>query len=196
MRKTSEYLLAACTILTAIAMIVTMTTGCSEFSAPTVSQNDDANADLWNPNPGDQIVPGRDVPIITNGDGLSVDGATMVPVPASAVIGPLGGSVRLGRHILNIPAGAVSENVTFTMSAASQTGVAVDCNPSPFQFNVPVSLTLSFANTQYASNPRQVNLQIFYMANTSSCIAMPSVVDPVGYTVTAQIDHFSRYIIG
>jgi hypothetical protein len=126
----------------------------------------------------------------------AADGFNPLAIPVSAVIGREGGCLRLGPHSLTIPAGAVDREVTFTISLASTMGVAVDCGPSPFRFNVPVELTLSYAGTQYESSDRQVNLQIFYMANTQACTAMPSHVDVNGKSVSAQLDHFSRYIIG
>ena len=163
-----------------------------------MSQSTDSGLDLWNPQLGDQVIPGRDVPLYTNeSNGLAVDGAIATPIlePIGITIGPEGGTIRLGLHTLVVPPGAVDRAMTFTMTYASQTAVAVDCGPSPFRFNIPVQLSLSYAGTTYERSDRQGALQIFYMANTFSCTAMPSRVDIVNKVVIAEIDHFSRYII-
>ena len=131
--------------------------GCSRFDAPTASQPAvETEMGLWAPNPGDQIIPGHDVPIlnanywetVAASTGASIEGVAMIP-PRTMRIGPQGGVVRLGCHQMIIPAGAVSDFVMITLSNASANAVAVDCNPSPFRFNVPVTLVLSYKGTQY-----------------------------------------------
>ena len=184
--------------LLCIVGIATYMAGCSEFSAPTASQNaTDSQPDLWNPQPGDQIVSGREVPLLEEGYWESLFGPQVNPAQsgASSVIGPEGGVLYLGFHQLIIPPGAVSEDTRFRMNFASNSGVAVDCNPSPFTFNVPVTLVLSFAGTQY-ENADIFNLQIFYMPEDGDLVPVPSVTDDEANTVTAELDHFSRYILG
>ena len=190
MKKLSELMLKS-----ALIMVLVLAMGCSNFESPVMSQNSEPEIGLWNPQPGDQVVPGRDVPILSAPGGLNADGSNATALPVSAVIGPAGGRLRLGNHTLKIPAGAVNRDITFTMAIASISGVAVDCGPRPFRFNVPVELTLSYAGTQYEDSDSQGSLEIFYM-NGRTCIPMPCLVDPNGKSVTAQLDHFSRYIIG
>lgn len=183
---------AGLTALIALAMSVLV--GCSRFDAPTASQpTTESEMGLWAPNPGDEIIPGHAVPIL-NEQGASVDGA-MIP-PRTMRIGPQGGMIRLGLHSLIVPAGAVNDYVMITLAPASAKAIAVDCSPSPFQFNVPVTLVLSYANTQYADAVSAPPLSIIYMADEDTFEPLPSVVDPVNNTVSAQTDHFSRYIIG
>jgi hypothetical protein len=190
MKKLSELMLKS-----ALIMVLVLAMGCSNFESPVTSQNAEPELGLWNPQPGEQVVPGRDVPLLSAPGELSTDGVVVTALPVSAVIGPDGGCLRLGRHSLKIPAGAVDRDITFTLVSASTSGVAVDCGPSPFHFNVPVELTLSYVGTQYEDSDSQSSLEIFYM-NGRTCIPMPCVVDPSGKFVTAQLDHFSRYIIG
>lgn len=198
MKKLSRLISKSAAALAGLAMIIFLAMGCSNFDSPTVSQCTDSGLDLWNPQPGEQVIPGRDIPLYVNGsNGLSVEGVIEAPILESvrAVIGREGGTIRLGLHTLTIPAGAVDRQIVFTMANASQTAVAVDCGPSPFRFNIPVELSLSYAGTTFERSDHQNTLQIFYMASTISCIAMPSHVDVANKTVTAQLDHFSRYII-
>jgi hypothetical protein len=195
MKKLSESVLKSAPAVLAVIMVLVLA-GCSNFESPVSSQNAEPELGLWNPQPGDQIVPGREVPILNNAGGLSTDGITMTAIPVSAIIGRAGGCLHLGLHTLTVPAGAVDRDITFTICSASITGVAVDCGPSPFYFNLPVELTLSYVGTQYEDSDSQGSLQIFYMANARTCLPMPSHVDENGKSVTAQLDHFSRYIIG
>jgi hypothetical protein len=183
--------------LLGLLTLVLLLAGCSLFDSSTSSTTTDTESStLWNPQSGDQIIPGRDVPILNPGYWEQSGSLEVNPNSASAVIGPEGGKLKLGKHKLQVPAGAVSEPTLFTMEYASETGVAVDCGPSPFTFNCPVTLTLSFENTQYdggGGDPSQ--LQIFWMAEDGHCEPMPSDVDIQGKKVVAELSHFSRYII-
>jgi hypothetical protein len=198
MKKLNKSLQKLVPVLPALLLMLVLALGCSNFEAPTMSPNAEPELGLWNPKAGDEIVPGREVPLLNEPrGGMHTDGGVLAqPLPVSATIGREGGDLRLGFHVLHIPAGAVDREVTFTMSSASLTGVAVDCGPSPFRFLMPVELTLSYAGTQYENSDRQSSLQIFYMANLLNCTPLPSRVDVDRKTVTAQLDHFSRYIIG
>jgi len=192
-----------------LAVIVLMIVGCGRFDAPTASETtNDTYSELWNPVPGEQVVPGRDVPILKEGYWRTQYGEAINPFglpTASAVIGPAGGVLRLGRHSLMVPPGAVDHNIAFTMRYASWTGVGVDCTPSPFTFNVPVTLTLSYWGTTYEPieedgdggdpPPPPTDLEVIYLAPDGSFDEQPSSVDATALTVSAQLDHFSRYII-
>jgi hypothetical protein len=185
-----------------IPVLVVLFIGCSRFEAPTASQpTTESGSTLWNPQPGDRIG-GGETPIVNGTYWESLYGQQINPAATSAskVIGPEGGTLRLGPHRLDVPPMAVSGNVTFTMSYASMTGIGVDCGPSPYTFNIPVQLTLSYANTQY--DPHSGNaaltpasLAIFYQSTTGAVEEMPSTVDQNGMRVTASVGHFSRYII-
>jgi hypothetical protein len=205
---TKQTIKRAVLAMSALVLVALLATGCSRFDAPTASQSvSEPPMGLWAPNPGDQIIPGHDVPILREGywENLggkgtsSVDGG-FVPPPVTMRIGPQGGVLTLGYHQLIVPRGALNGFVTISMSNASANAVAVDCTPSPFTFNVPVTLVLSYRGTQYDGDQngqgRSPPLSVVYMAADGSCQPLPSVVDPVNLTVSAATDHFSRYIIG
>jgi hypothetical protein len=193
---------AACA-MSALVLVALLATGCSRFDAPTASSPSEADMGLWAPNPGDQIIPGHDVPILEEGywESLggkgtsSVDCGFMIP-PRVMRIGPQGGVLNLGHHRLIVPPGAVNDFVWISMSNASANAVAVDCNPSPFTFNLPVTLILSYRGTQYEDMDGTPPLSVIYMASNGSFQPLPSVVDPINLTVSAATNHFSRYIIG
>jgi hypothetical protein len=189
--------------MSALALVVLIAAGCSRFDAPTASQSAETAMGMWTPRPGDQIIPGHDVPILKqnyweslSGKGyLSVDDE-LLPPPCTMIIGPEGGTLQLGYHQLIVPPGAVSDYVTFQMGYASANAVAVDCVPSPLTFQVPVTLILSYSGTQYEDADGTPPLSMVYMATENSFQPVPSVVDTGSLTVRATTDHFSRYIIG
>ena len=62
-------------------------------------------------------------------------------------IGPDGGTLTAGPHKLVIPAGALREPTTITMTAPSGRGVnAVEFQPEGLQFAKPAYLTMSYSN--------------------------------------------------
>lgn len=201
MKKNVEPILSAVKVLLAPLMLMLIVVGCGNFDAPTASQPTASdNPDFWNPAPGDQIN-GHEVPLVREGYWESIYGPQINPwwdAQASATIGRNGGILRMGPHTLVVPRGALSSSVTIRVRVASLTAIAVDCDPSPFQFNCPVQLTLSYAGTQYDGNGDGGNppLNIFYMAADGSLEQLSSTVSRESSTVTAFTDHFSRYIIG
>ncbi|MBU0509431.1 hypothetical protein KKH27_11440 [bacterium] len=198
MRTRSNFIRKIALAFAAVGLFAFVIAGCSELSAPTASPDSSREySDLWNPQPG-EMINGVEVPLVQEGYWESLYGPTVNPwmmPPRTFRVGPQGAFIRFGYHSLLIPSGAVSDFVMISVSNASVTGVAMDCNPSPFQFNVPVTLTLSYRGTQYdgTNNPP---LAVLYMSPSGSLERMPGSVDPNDMTVTAQTTHFSRYIIG
>jgi hypothetical protein len=179
-----------------------MLSGCSLSDSPTAPQTSDATAELWNPQPGDQIVPGRDIPVLNSNYWESGNGSQVNPLFGDLLgivfrlLGQLGGTVNLGYHSYQVPPGAVNSLTLFSLRYASGNAVAVDCGPSPLSFNTPVTLRLSYRNTQYDNGNPPPPLQIFYMDEDGNLEALPSTVNPGQKTVSAQVTHFSRYVLG
>jgi hypothetical protein len=198
MKSFTSNILKNITTLAILLTIILVVSGCGHMDAPTASQpTTESASNMWNPQPGDQIG-GMEVPLVNSTYWESIYGAAVNPatLSMSTVIGPQGGSVRFGNNRLDVPAGAVTENMTFTLTNASMTAIAVDCSPSPYVFNVPVQLSLSYAGTQYDNTPEAANLVIYYMANDGTLELMPTVVQQRAHVLVAQVNHFSRYIIG
>lgn len=184
-----------------IAIMLTIPSGCSQLISPTAPNVDPQNAGsaMWNPQPGDEIEPGQEVPLLNPGYWDSEDGPMIDPSGASRRIGILGGTVSLGYHSYAIPPGAVLHPRTFTLDYASENGVGVDCGPSPFQFLLPVTVVLSYRNTQYDDGDGGFDpliLHIYLVSSDGLFTLLPSIVNSNARTVTALTDHFSRYIIG
>lgn len=119
------------------------------------------------------------------------------PLPyakASAVIGPLGGSLRMGQSTLTIPAGALAQSVQITGEQLSDTVNSVRFSPQGLQFAKPASLTLPYGNCSLVGSilPKQIayttdNLQILQL--------LVSLDNLLSRTVTGQVNHFSRYAV-
>ena len=179
-------------LLTAFALV-----GCSELTAPTASTESQAYSEMWNPQPGDMIN-GHEVPLLEEGYWESHYGPMVNPAglpPRTFRVGPQGGDLSFGPHHLIIPQGAINGQIWITLSNGSLTGLAIDCNPSPYQFNAAVTLVTSYAGTQYEGDD-DPPLSIIYMAPDGSLETLPSVVNSSLSTLTAQTNHFSRYIVG
>jgi hypothetical protein len=124
------------------------------------------------------------------------------PQPAdssSARIGPNGGTLRAGRHMLRIPAGALQRSVLISMSAPSDTINYVVFGPEGLTFdpaNQPI-LTMSYRNCS-VNKPGQAKLEIVY-ANDALTAVLDSTetiaADTLNNTVGGQLKHFSKYVL-
>ena len=130
----------------------------------------------------------------------------VVEATIALLLGSDGGILTLLGHILNVPAGAVSEPTLFSMTAIQNGYIEVELTATPksllrslffwrkvedVQFNVPVGLSLSYARATNVTDPSR--LKIMRVNPDGRHEILPSVVDTVNKTVTAELDHFSRY---
>lgn len=113
------------------------------------------------------------------------------------VIGLDGGILTLQQHALVVPAGAVLVPTGFKMELIPNDHVMVDLGAYVLGqdvgekgFEKPVTLTLSYANAN-VKDPSK--LYILRYNENGQHEKLPSVVDPVKKTVSAQLDHFSKY---
>ncbi|MET0398921.1 MAG: Ig-like domain-containing protein, partial [Longimicrobiaceae bacterium] len=123
--------------------------------------------------------------------------------PTSFTMTPTGGTINAqgGKVVLVFPAGAVAEPVSITVSKAtvSETNyvpeTAYSFDPS-MTFASPVSLTISYLESNIpggiANEPKLVICEFKASAWT---VVPGSTVNAAANTVTAPIDHFSRYAI-
>lgn len=130
----------------------------------------------------------------------------VVEATIALLLGSDGGILTLLGHILNVPAGAVSEPTIFSMTVIQNGYVEVELTATPksllstlffwrkveeVQFDVPVGLSLSYARATNVTDPSR--LKIMRVNPDGRHEILPSVVDTVNKTVTAELDHFSRY---
>lgn len=120
------------------------------------------------------------------------------PLPydsATAVIGPLGGSIAVGPHMLVIPYGALSAPTTITATLPQGQGVnAVRFQPEGLQFARPASLTMSYANCNLLG--LLVPKHIAYTTDALQILSyLLSIDNLLTKRVTGQVNHFSEYVV-
>jgi hypothetical protein len=112
---------------------------------------------------------------------------------AAAWIGPKGGMLRAGKHVLKVPTGALSTTVWIRMEAPSSTINRVVFEPEGLTFKYPANLTMSYSNCVVAPGTEQ---QIVYLNDQFRIVEItPSETDPETETVTGQVRHFSDYAL-
>ena len=120
----------------------------------------------------------------------------------SAVIDQNGGSLNIGNHVLTVPAGAVDAPTTFVMSKlvdeieVGLTATRLLPNDIGRQgFNVPVRLSLSYANA--AEIPADVaDMKVIWKKTNGDLVEQPTVVDASDEAVVGSLNHFSIYLLG
>ncbi len=111
----------------------------------------------------------------------------------TAVIGPGGGNIRVSKHVLSIPGGALTQSVSITVIAPSDTMNRIQFQPEGLTFKKPLQLTMSYANCNI--NPSAA-LRIAYLDASGAIVEyVPSTDDLIGKKVTGWIAHFSDYAV-
>ena len=113
-------------------------------------------------------------------------------VVAERIIGPRGGSLRIGRHRLEIPRGALASKVRITGEQVSGSVNSVRLSPEGLRFAKPARLTLSYDN---CASVRLLK-RVAYTSELLRILEVPPSEDYPEYEyVTGAIDHFSRYAV-
>ena len=110
-------------------------------------------------------------------------------------IGPKGGILKAGRHVLKVPPGSLSTTVWITMEAPSSSINRVMFGPSGLIFNssAPAHLIMSYANCAVQPGSQQ---QIVHVNDRLQILeAAPSETDPSTLTVDGKLLHFSDYAL-
>lgn len=127
------------------------------------------------------------------------------PLLAAAVIGPEGGTLRLGSHRLVVPQRAVSAPTRFRMRRMDDGWVKVELEAtsvghgsSPNDvgrrgFAMPVVLSLSYGDAATEQDPER--LLVVWVKRDGTLERMPSVADPESRYVNASLGHFSAYAL-
>jgi hypothetical protein len=116
---------------------------------------------------------------------------------ASARIGPQGGSLGVGDHLLVVPPGALESEVTITAEAlAVPRGNIVRFGPEGLVFARAATLTLSYANC--GDDPARDEFVVLLnrtVGDRPVLERLPSTVDDAVRQVSAELQHFSRYAV-
>jgi hypothetical protein len=152
---------------------------------------------------GNITAPEAELAQVTTGVNLArMNFTRCTPQPAdssSARIGPNGGTLRAGRHMLRIPAGALKRSVEISMNAPSDTVNSVVFGPEGLTFdpaNLP-TLTMSYRNCS-VNKPGQAGLEIVY-TNDALTTVLDSTetipADTLNTTIGGRLKHFSKYVL-
>lgn len=118
---------------------------------------------------------------------------------ASARIGPSGGTLRTGRHILRIPAGALKRSMIITMESPSDTLNYVVFGPEGLTFDTahPPVLSMSYRHCPAAVRDPEP-LEIVYVDDALTTVLETTQLvsaDTLNQTVNAKLRHFSTYLL-
>lgn len=129
-------------------------------------------------------------------------------VSTGSLIGVDGGQISLLGHTLTVPPGAVSRPTIFTLTVLPTGYVEVNLtatltsvlglvlNVGEQGFLKPVPVTLSYARATNVSNPSRLTVvHAGGLLGYRSLEPVPSTVDTAKKTVTADLEHFSRYLL-
>jgi hypothetical protein len=107
-------------------------------------------------------------------------------------IGSDGGTIRVGTHTLVIPQGALKQKTTITAEQMPGRTNSIRFSPEGLQFQKPASLTMTYKNCLIVL----VKKSIVYTDEKLKILEVLRSLDLFSKkTVTAPIDHFSRYAI-
>ncbi len=142
--------------------------------------------------------------VLTQATGLTRATPLATDITVTQVIGSAGGvlSIPQAGVTVIVPVGAVSAQTQFTMTARAGSLVAYDFAPHGVTFAKPLVLTQSLTGTS-ATLLNKSLLELGYYADASQLTASGGVVaelasgivDLLGWTFTANIKHFSGYMV-
>ena len=120
---------------------------------------------------------------------------TPLPYDSTAtIIGPLGGTLRVGPHTLVVPAGALAEPVRITAVQPRDTVNIVRFTPQGLTFVRPAALTMSYANCNLLG--RLLPKRIAYTTQRLQILEyLLSIDNLAAKQVTGRLKHFSQYAV-
>lgn len=107
-------------------------------------------------------------------------------------IGREGGTIKIGTHTLEIPRGALKKKTTITAEQVPGRTNSLRFSPEGLRFKQPAALTMSYKNCLVVL----LKKSIVYTDENLKILEVLRSLDLFGKkTVTAPIDHFSRYAV-
>jgi hypothetical protein len=107
-------------------------------------------------------------------------------------VGSQGGTIKIGKHSLVIPKGALRQNVRIKAEQMRGPTNSVRFSPEGLQFQKQAVLALNYQNCQNVEVPKAV----VYTTEKLKILEVLRSLDLLrARTVTAPIDHFSRYAV-
>jgi hypothetical protein len=160
------------------------------------------SSDLPTADPSTQAVvsPDSNLELLDPAKGLLGTGLLACRVEPYAMtkktIGPAGGRIEVGRHVLVVPAGALSAPTLITAEAPSDPVASVRFSPEGLQFNEgrPARLTLDYSNCPLGR--LQILKRIAYTTERFNILTyLLSRDNLLLQRVSGDVEHFSRYAV-
>jgi hypothetical protein len=132
---------------------------------------------------------------VAYGSSGTTDLLTCKPLPYltnTKLIGPKGGKLKVGSHVLDIPEGALSEDVSITAEQISDSSNSVRFSPEGLEFAKSAELTMSYENCTLVLLPKKI---VYTTELLTILELLPSTDKFQSKIVTGRIDHFSRYAV-
>jgi hypothetical protein len=107
-------------------------------------------------------------------------------------IGPDGGVIAVGTHALVIPKNALSKKTTIKAEQMRGTTNSLRFSPEGLRFQKPAVLTMTYKNCALVLLPKKI---VFTTEQFKILEVLRSLDLFKSKTVTAPIDHFSRYAL-
>ncbi len=111
---------------------------------------------------------------------------------SSQWIGPSGGTIRFGASQLTIPRGALNSYVQITAEQVSGDVNSVRFSPEGLKFGKPATLTMGYSNCEQVNAPKQI---VYTDESLNVLEILKSKDSSRGETVSAPVNHFSRYAV-
>jgi hypothetical protein len=107
-------------------------------------------------------------------------------------VGSGGGTIKVGKHSLVIPKGALRKNVVIKAEQLKGSTNSVRFSPEGLKFQKPATLKLNYQNCEDVETPKAV----VYTTEQLEILEVFQSLDLLKTeTVAAPIDHFSRYAV-
>jgi hypothetical protein len=111
---------------------------------------------------------------------------------STRLVGPKGGRIKVGSHVLSIPAGALSQDITIVAEQVVGSTNSVRFSPDGLKFARPAVLTMSYNNCMTVAADKSI---VYTTEQLGIIELLPSVDKSQSRAVTTEIDHFSRYAV-
>jgi hypothetical protein len=111
---------------------------------------------------------------------------------ARKTIGPEGGRIDVGSHTLVIPRGALDKKTRITAEQMTGRTNSLRFSPEGLRFEKPAALTMSYRNCLVVLLPKHI---VYTDENLTILEVLRSLDLFRKKTVSAPIDHFSRYAV-
>jgi hypothetical protein len=114
----------------------------------------------------------------------------------SQLVGPEGGTIKVGRHTLVIPAGALNAPVQIKAEAPTDPSSSVRFSPEGLQFNAGHSPVLTLDYSNCPAGRLNILKHIAYTTERLKVLSrLVSLDNLLKLQISAPIEHFSRYAV-